>query len=74
MRFVVVVALSLMSACALFRSTREEPTRCPESQGLVCLTPVVCSADRDRGCLVCQCAPADQPPGRPIDSAMPVAR
>lgn len=71
MRPLVVALLLLASGCQLFRSTKEESTRCPESQGLVCLTAVVCSADVDRGCLVCQCSPASQPVGRPPDVPRP---
>ncbi len=71
---VLVFCLLALAGCDAFRSTKPEPTRCPESQGLYCLTVVVCSADEKRGCLVCQCSSPNAPLTRPVDNNVPFTR
>ncbi|WP_342378187.1 hypothetical protein NVS55_02460 [Myxococcus stipitatus] len=41
------------------RDEKKGDTRCAESRDLTCVTGTECSIDRDRGCEVCRCSPAD---------------
>ncbi len=69
-RFSMVV-IALVGACAGLKP-KPDATRCPESQGQVCLTAQECSFDRSRDCLVCQCSSAQHPPTRPPDANVPL--
>lgn len=70
MWFFLVLSFAGVLACAELRP-KPEATRCPESQGLVCLTAQECSFDRERDCLVCQCSSAQNPPMLPPDATVP---
>jgi hypothetical protein len=52
------------AACA---GVKARETVCPEYRDLRCLSPVVCTLDRARGCEVCRCEEMKQlpPPGYP---------
>lgn len=49
----VVLFLGLLGACRTVRQAGE----CEDARSVPCLTERVCSEDRVRGCMVCQCAP-----------------
>ncbi|MFY1828778.1 hypothetical protein ACN47A_22865 [Myxococcus fulvus] len=53
------------------REEKKGDTRCEESRNLSCITGTECSMDRDRGCEVCRCSPADAL--TPTDKRRPTA-
>ncbi len=54
MRAFLAAAL-LLCACA---HGKDDRTVCPEYRGQRCLAGQTCTLDKQRGCEVCQCAPA----------------
>ena len=50
-----LAAAWLLCACA---HAKDDRTVCPEYRGQRCLAGQTCTLDKQRGCEVCQCAPA----------------
>lgn len=71
-RWIVAVALAALAAgCVTPTPQRTSMTVCPEYRGIVCATAVDCSMNYERGCQVCQCAPAAVDRNRSLPSGAP---
>ena len=59
-RWLVAALLVAAAGCSHGdKKDKQGDVRCPESRDLTCVTGLSCTMDRERGCEVCRCSPAD---------------
>lgn len=59
-RWLVAAVLLAAAGCSHGdKKDKQGDVRCAESRDLTCVTGESCTLDRDRGCEVCRCSPAD---------------